>query len=175
MGPTPFVLLLLYLNKLYGMSVSKKTSIDLDIRHHNYKEMKSYLQKVHEKCPNITRIYSVGKSLQNRDLLVMEMSDNPGKQESLEPNFKYVGNMHGNEVVGREVLLYLLMYMCQEYQNKNETIMDLVDNTRIHIMPSMNPDGYEASDPPPDCTGVTGRANANGTDLNRYVFFTFYL
>ncbi|XP_071094185.1 carboxypeptidase D-like [Haliotis cracherodii] len=133
--------------------------------HHHYDALTTFLYNLAEKYPNITHLYSVGKSAQNRDLWVMEVSDNPGRHEPGEPEFKYIGNMHGNEVVGRELLLQLLELLCSNYGN-NEFITLMVDLTRIHIMPTMNPDGYEKA-VEGDVQGVRGRPNSHNMDLNR--------
>lgn len=53
--------------------------------------------------------------------------------------------MHGNEVVGREMLLLLAKYLCENYKG-NERVTSLLDKTRIHLLISMNPDGYEISE-----------------------------
>ena len=50
--------------------------------------------------------------------------------------------MHGNEVVGRELILNLMEYLLVNY-DVIEDVKRIVDTTRIHLMPSMNPDGYE--------------------------------
>lgn len=134
--------------------------------HHNYEQMQNFLQKYHEEYPKITRLHSIGKTVEGRKMLVMEISDNPGVHEPGEPEFKYIGNMHGNEVVSREILLHLIRYLVSNY-DKDPKIKKLVDTTRIHIMPSMNPDGYEKGTEG-DCQSVEGRANAKGFDLNRY-------
>ncbi|CAF1485827.1 unnamed protein product [Adineta ricciae] len=156
--------------------------------HHNTEEMLAALDYIHAQCPDITHIYDLPlRSTENRPLRVIIFSDQPKIHEPLEPEFKYVANMHGNEVVGRELLLRLAEYLCQEYQNQNEQIQNLVDNTRIHLMPSMNPDGWEiAAEYAWNTTQdlafsdistmmkeygakdwIMGRANANDIDLNR--------
>ena len=137
-----------------------------EFKHHHYNDMIGYMEKITKRCPDIAKMYTIGKSVQGRNLSVMVMSDNPGVHESLEPEFKYVGNMHGNEVLGRETLLLLLDHFCDEYRKGNRDIQSLINSTRIHILPSMNPDGYERAKEG-DCFGVKGRANADGVDLNR--------
>lgn len=39
------------------------------------------MKSVQEECPDVTRIYSIGKSYMGLKLYVMEISDNPGKHE----------------------------------------------------------------------------------------------
>ncbi|XP_052544555.1 carboxypeptidase D [Tympanuchus pallidicinctus] len=137
----------------------------VDFRHHHFSDMEIFLRRYANEFPNITRLYSAGKSVELRELYVMEISDNPGVHEAGEPEFKYIGNMHGNEVVGRELLLNLIEYLCKNFGTDPE-VTDLVQSTRIHIMPSMNPDGYEKSQEG-DRGGTVGRNNSNNYDLNR--------
>uniref|UniRef100_A0A672STH2 Carboxypeptidase D n=1 Tax=Sinocyclocheilus grahami TaxID=75366 RepID=A0A672STH2_SINGR len=144
---------------------SRVTVQPQDFRHHHYNDMQLFLQKFSSDYSSITRLYSIGKSVQGRLLWVMEISDNPSVHELGEPEFKYIGNMHGNEVVGRELLLNLIEYLCRNYGTDPE-ITQLINSTRIHIMPSMNPDGYEVSQEG-DISGVQGRNNTNNYDLNR--------
>ncbi|KAI6220319.1 Carboxypeptidase D [Aphelenchoides besseyi] len=146
--------------------VGKFQDIPLKLqKNHNYDEMTKWLRKYANEYPKLTQLSSVGRSVQGRQLWVMIVGSNPKEHELLRPEFKYVGNMHGNEVVGREALLYLIAILCENY-GKNEYLTRLMNNTRIHIMPSMNPDGYEF-DLPGDRIGYQGRSNANGIDLNR--------
>ena len=143
----------------------RSTRAKIDFKHHDNAAMYQLMQTYHESFPNVTRLYSIGSTTEKRQLLVLEISDNPGIHEPGEPEFKYVGNMHGNEVTGRETLLYLIQYLLENYGYDTE-ITELVDNTRIHILPSLNPDGYARAHVG-DYSGVVGRYNAKKIDLNR--------
>ncbi|XP_037777657.1 carboxypeptidase D-like isoform X2 [Penaeus monodon] len=136
-----------------------------EFKYHHYPDLQDFLMKFAKRYPSLTRLYSIGTSVQGRELYVLEISDNPGIHEPGEPEFKYIGNMHGNEVVGRETLLLLIQYLLEGY-GVNDRVTSLVNDTRIHIMPTMNPDGFEAGNEG-DFAGVVGRANANNRDLNR--------
>ncbi|XP_056328452.1 probable carboxypeptidase X1 isoform X3 [Danio aesculapii] len=155
-------------NNIYPWQSEDGTQDKLDFRHHNYKEMRKLMKSVNEMCPDITRIYSIGKSHMGLKLYVMEISDNPGKHELGEPEFRYVAGMHGNEVLGRELLLNLMQFICQEYRRGNQRILHLVKETRIHLLPSMNPDGYEmAYKKGSELAGwALGRYSYEGIDMN---------
>lgn len=58
-----------------------------------------------------------------------------------------------------------MQYLVNSYAT-DPYIKWLLDNTRIHILPSMNPDGFEVAKES-QCDGGQGRYNARGYDLNR--------
>lgn len=53
----------------------------LGFKHHNHAEMTELLVRVSQKCPNIMKLNSIGKSVEGRDLWVIEISDNVGVHE----------------------------------------------------------------------------------------------
>ncbi|KAM9773890.1 inactive carboxypeptidase-like protein X2 [Syngnathus typhle] len=130
-------------NNYYHRRNEVITTDELDFMLHSYKEMRQLMKVVNEMCPNITRIYNIGKSHGGLKMYAIEISDNPGEHEVGEPEFRYTAGSHGNEVLGRELLLLLMQFMCLEYLAGNQRVRHLVDETRIHLLPSVNPDGYE--------------------------------
>ncbi|VDK75166.1 unnamed protein product [Onchocerca ochengi] len=137
--------------------------------YHNQDELDTILTNINKRCPNYTTVYSIGESVEGRELLVIQFSTTPGQHQILKPEMKYVANMHGNEPIGRELLLRLASYFCDQLSAKNKEIMELINSTSIHLLPAMNPDGFErALSTESDLRGwFTGRANSNGIDLNR--------
>lgn len=149
----------------YNLEASH-TDGSIDFSHyHQYEDLSKFLRDMETKYPKISRLHTIGKSVKKRDLVAIQITDNVEGVEPGEPMFKYVGNMHGNEAVGREILIYLIQYLLENYE-KDDRVTALVKNTNIYIMPTMNPDGFENAKEG-QCTGEVGRGNENKVDLNR--------
>jgi len=146
-------------------TIQKPVHPRLSWDYHNYTSTTTFLRHVSTIYSNLTALYSIGQSVQGREIWVMVVSRSPYEHMIGKPNIKYVANMHGNEAVGRELMLHLILHLVQNYDT-DYYIRWLLDNTRIHIMPSMNPDGFEVAQEG-TCQGGQGRYNARGFDLNR--------
>jgi carboxypeptidase D len=123
--------------------------------YHTYATLTSELQAIASANPGIVRLYSIGQSVQGRELWMVKITDNPDVDED-EPEVAYISSMHGDEVIGKELCVGLINYLVDNYGTLSR-VTDLVDDTEIWIMPSMNPDGTELGQ----------RYNANNVDLNR--------
>ncbi len=123
--------------------------------YHTYATLTSALNDFADAYPSICRLESLGESVQGRELWALRITDNPNMDEC-EPEFKYIGSMHGNEPPGMEMCLRFIAYLLENY-GTIERATSLVDATDIWVVPLMNPDGLNAN----------SRYNGNGYDLNR--------
>lgn len=114
------------------------------------------MEALETQYPDICKRISIGNSVQGEPIWVMKISDNVDTEEA-EPEFKYTGTMHGDEVVGMEMCMELIHEILEGYEAKNDTMTYIVDNTELYIMPLHNPDG----------NNMHQRYNANNVDLNR--------
>ncbi|XP_060050954.1 carboxypeptidase M [Erinaceus europaeus] len=137
----------------------------LDFRYHHQDAMEAYLKSVAHNYSSVTHLHSIGESVKGRNLWVLVVGRFPREHRVGIPEFKYMANMHGDETVGRELMLHLIDYLVTN-DGKDPEITQLINSTRIHILPSMNPDGFEAVKKP-DCFYSVGRENSNYYDLNR--------
>ncbi|XP_070820725.1 inactive carboxypeptidase-like protein X2 isoform X2 [Chaetodon trifascialis] len=144
------------------------TPVDyLEFKHHSYSEMVALMKSVNDECPNITSIYSLGRSTKGLDIMAMVISGNPTEHEIGEPEFRFTAGLHGNEALGREMILLLMQYLCKEYKDRNPRAQRLVEGIRIHLVPSLNPDGHvEAFEAGSELSGwTTGHFTEDGFDI----------
>jgi hypothetical protein len=113
------------------------------------------LQKAY---PNLITLTEIGKSVEGRSLVFARISapNDAGKPVADRPEFKYIANMHGDEIVGRDSMLLLIEDLASHYGN-DARITQILNTTQVYILPSMNPDGAFHK----------VRFNAHGVDLNR--------
>lgn len=113
--------------------------------------------------PAICTVFSIGQSVQGRELLVAKISDNVHVDEA-EPEFLYTSSMHGDEITGYVLMLRLIDSLLTSY-GTSPRITNLINELEIYINPLANPDGtYKSGN-----STVSGavRNNANNVDLNR--------
>ena len=116
--------------------------------------MTAVLSNMASQYPTKAALFNIGQTEEGRTLWAIALSSySPDEHVLLRPEVKYIGNMHGNEVVGLEMLLYLIEYLLTSNDNQ---VVQLMNTCRIWIMPSMNPDGLERSQYG-DCSTTNGR------------------
>ncbi len=123
--------------------------------YHTYTSLTSELKALAEKYPQLVTLSSAGKTVDGREIWIVELSARDVVDEN-KPQLLYVSSMHGDEVVGKEMMVYFIRDLLASY-GTDERATQLLRYGRLFLIPSMNPDGTERHQ----------RFNANGVDLNR--------
>jgi len=83
--------------------------------------------------------YSRGESLgESYPIYAIKISDNADIDED-EPASLIIGHIHGEEVVGLELTLSYIWRITHQYLS----FLELINNTEMYFIPTMNPDGLE--------------------------------
>ena len=110
--------------------------------YHSTAEAHALLQTWHKTFPNLTRLYSIGKTLKGTDLMVLEITNHQTGAPETKPAYYYDGNIHAGELTGAEVALHFAWYVLTQYE-KNDRIKNLLDTRVLYIRPKFNPDGAD--------------------------------
>jgi carboxypeptidase T len=146
--------------------------------YYTFAQMVTAMDNLVAAYPSIVQKFSLGTSVEGRDIWCIKISDNVATDETSEPEVLYMGLQHAREAIGGSSMIFLMQYLCENYAIDSK-IKDLVDNREIFIIPCMNPDGWEynRSINPNGGGGwrknrkiIAGTSTANyqyGVDLNR--------
>lgn len=116
---------------------------DLRFDHnHTYAEVVDYLNEVVRTYPEIATLHNIGKSYDDRDLLVLEVTSQSTGEGLSKPGFWIDGNLHASEVMGAEVTLKNIDVLVKQY-DIDPFVTNLVDTRTIYLMPKLNPDGSD--------------------------------
>lgn len=107
-------------------------------------EISALFAKLQDLYPQLATKYSIGKTVMGREMYALALTarnkdDKNG--DMLRPMVKVTANIHGDEALGRQMVLFLAEYLTLNYANVPE-VQRLLNNTEIHLLPSCNPDGF---------------------------------
>lgn len=127
-----------------GVDVRVHTPGDFDGYHDNdaiERDLRAFVERSNGE------FLRVGESVQGRTLHAARL----GPRRPGVPKILYMGGIHGDEVVGPELVLFFATHLLDNDRT------GLMNNTEVYLLPRLNPDGF----------ALQQRANANGVDLNR--------
>ena len=112
----------------------------LDYEYHTYASVEVELHAIEAQYPDIAKVYSIGQSIEGRDIWALKISDNVEIDEP-ETKFFIVGNHHAREIMTPEIPLYQINYLVDGYDT-DPSIRAIVDNWELWFVPMANPDGH---------------------------------
>ena len=108
--------------------------------YHDYKEMSQFLKDAHKKYPRLTKLESIGKSYEGRELWLITITDfSTGKPED-KPGVWIDGGVDSDEVIATEVALGMVHRLLT---SNDADIVELIKTRVFYILPNMIPDGSE--------------------------------
>lgn len=157
-----------------GLTPSEVVPLDFppaDEAYHNYAEMSAALQQTAAAYSDITRLYTIGLTLEGRPILALKISDDPQTADLGEPAVLFFGLTHAREHLTVEMGLAIVRFFTEAY-GRDPVLTNLVNTREIWVIPNVNGDGGEF-----DIEGgyyhywrKNRRPNADGSygvDLNR--------
>jgi len=112
-------------------------------RFYDYKELTDLLNKMNKAYPELTRLESIGKTFEGRDIWCITITNFKAGKETDKPGYLIDAAIHANEIQGVEVALYTAWYLLESYA-QNAFIKNLLDTKTFFIIPVQNIDSREA-------------------------------
>jgi hypothetical protein len=137
--------------------------------YHTYAEVGAKLALFEQLHPTLARRFSLGTTVEGREIWALKISDNVDLDEPDEPAVLLVGCHHAREIISPEVPLAVAMELLNAY-GADPHLTRLVDEREIWIVPMLNPDGHQHVVNGYLAWRKNRRDNGNGTfgvDLNR--------
>lgn len=134
----------------------------------SYQQTCEFLEECVSKYPDLIKIESIGKTWEDRDIMLATISLNVANAD-LKPAMLFTGTIHAREWIGNELAVSFIDYLLSNYSSNPKILKTMTQNT-LYIVPCLNPDGFEYSRKHFSFWRKNRRNNGDGTfgvDLNR--------
>ncbi len=111
--------------------------------YHDYAALSKAVQQLTQQHPKLTRLISIGKTGQGRDLWLLQITSGKGPAPLIKQALLIVGNAEGDHVIGSEVALGIAEYLVKNY-GTDDRVTEALDTRTFYIVPRLNPDGAES-------------------------------
>jgi hypothetical protein len=122
-----------------GSPMNPKVQVSWN-RYHTNAGLENIYRDMVRAYPQLVKLESIGKSVGGRDIWVLAISDFTKGDPARKPAMWVDGNIHGNEIQGSEMALYIAWYLTEMSPN-NKFIQELLEQKTFYIAPTINPDG----------------------------------
>ncbi|MFI9616145.1 M14 family zinc carboxypeptidase [Streptomyces sp. NPDC052023] len=139
--------------------------------------LKEEILRTGQEHPSLTKVVSIGKTLQGQDILALKLTRNAKRtKDGAKPSVLYVSNQHAREWITPEMTRRLMHHYLDNYAT-DKRVRKIVDTTELWFVLSANPDGYDWTHHPDgdrqwrknmrDNNGDGAHTIGDGVDLNR--------
>jgi hypothetical protein len=124
-------------------SPAPEAKVRLSFDHfYDHQELTKSLKNLEKEYPGFMTLRSIGKSVMGREIWGVILSNPKTGPENEKPGYYIDGNIHGNEIQGAEVALYVINFLLENY-GKSDLATRLLDEKAFYIVPTMNPDSRD--------------------------------
>jgi murein tripeptide amidase MpaA len=124
-----------------GPVMAAAGSVDWN-RYYTSGETNAILEAWARRYPQLTKLYSIGRSWRGADLMLIEVTNQATGPAEEKPAQYLDGGLHAGELTGSAVALYVLGHLLENY-GYDPRITRLLDTRTIYIRPKFNPDGAD--------------------------------
>jgi hypothetical protein len=166
------------MEEFYARRLAREGHLDLMGGYKTFDEINTALDVMHATYPSITTAkFSIGQTLEGREIYCIKISDNPEVDEN-EIELFYNALHHSREPAAMEVLFLFMDQLTTQY-GIDAHLTYLVNNREFYFVPCVNADGYVYNQTTNPNGGGMWRKNRRnnggsyGVDLNRNYGFNW--
>jgi murein tripeptide amidase MpaA len=111
-------------------------------KYYDYAEIEGLLREWHAAFPELTELYSIGKTYEGRDMWLLEITNHATGCADDKAAYYIDANFHAGEVTGSAVALYTISYLLEHY-GQCDDVTYLLDSKAFYILPRVSCDGSE--------------------------------